>query len=177
MLPDGYTTAADLGDFLGKSEMDIARLGKAGILVRKPDPQNRRAFLYELRGSVRGYVAHLAAPTVRAQGQFVREKARTQKVARQRLELEIGIKNGRLVPREGLLRELTSRFLVFKRRLRAVPTRVSGAFARNEEERRKLEAFLEIEVEDSLAVLARIFGDDVGERNGETRSEDLESVE
>ena len=37
--------------------MDIARLGKAGVLARIPDPANKRQFLYDLRQSVRGYVA------------------------------------------------------------------------------------------------------------------------
>jgi hypothetical protein len=48
----GYVSAAELAGFLGKSEMDVARLGKAGVLSRIPNPANRREVLYELKASV-----------------------------------------------------------------------------------------------------------------------------
>ncbi len=153
MLPgkvtDGYITAAELADFLGKSEMDIGRLGKAGVLSRKPDPANRRMFLYDLRLSVRGYVAHLNAPTERAAAMFTREKAKTEKYRAQKLALEIAIKGGKLVPREALLKQIVVGLSTFKRRLSAVPARVAGSFAETEKERRELERLLEVEVNDS----------------------------
>jgi hypothetical protein len=72
--------------------MDIARLGKAGVLARIPDPANKRQFLYDLRQSVRGCVAHLNTPAEKAQARFALAKAMTEKHRARKLSLEIAIK-------------------------------------------------------------------------------------
>jgi hypothetical protein len=154
---NGYVSAAFLADFLATSETKISRLGKAGHLSRIPNPANAREFLYDLRGSVRGYIGFLLAPRERAVARFTLEKARTQKLMSEKLRLEIAIKSGAVIPRDGLLKELSERLSIYKRRLKAVPARVSGAYAETEESRRGLERLLENEVNDTLSVLAGIF--------------------
>jgi len=157
---------------LGKSESDISDLGKKHIVSRIPNPENRREFLYDLHLSVRGYIAHLTAPTERAAARFTLEKARTQKLMSEKLSLEIAIKSGKVVQRETLLKELVEQFSRFKRRLSAIPARVAGSFAETEKERRELERILEAEVSDSLSVLASIFDGPGSNGDGKRASTD-----
>lgn len=165
-----YLRGPELAEWLGLSEKVISDLGKKQVLVRKPDPANRREFLYEVRSSVRGYIASLRAPLEKAQLAFTLEKARTEKYRAQKLALEIAAKGGKLVEREAMLKGIVEGLVAFKRRLSAVPTRVSGAFASSAQERRRLEELLEKEVNDTLEVLVSILeagdGEQAHTRNG-----------
>ena len=117
-----------------------------------------------MRSSVRGYIASLRAPLEKAQLAFTLEKARTEKYRAQKLALEIAAKGGKLVEREAMLKGIVEGLVAFKRRLSAVPTRVSGAFASSAQERRRLEELLEKEVNDTLEVLVSILEAGDGEQ-------------
>jgi hypothetical protein len=78
--PD-YVSASELGEFLGLNEMDISRLGKAGVLSRIADPENRRTFMYDVQASVCSYITHLRMPREKAAVRFALALEITTQVA------------------------------------------------------------------------------------------------
>jgi hypothetical protein len=168
-----YVPSSVLAGKLHLSENQINRLGRDGIFSRIPDPNDSRSFLYPLWTNILEYVDYLRSPAERAKEKFIREKTRVQTATLQKLKLEVLIKSGKAVDRDKVLRELETHFVLFKRRLTTLPARVSGMFAENEEDRKALQDFLDVEVADALSLLVSIVtaGTDNGSYGALTQSE------
>jgi hypothetical protein len=154
-------SASEMASFLGKNEMEISRLGARGVLVRSPDPDDKRKFLYDLAGSVRGYIAFLTAPAEKAKTRFLLEKGRNARLQRELMSLDLAVRASRVVPREPLMKLLTEHLTSYRRVLESMPARVAAEVAENEEERAGLQTVLEHEVNEALRVLMKLLTEEI----------------
>jgi hypothetical protein len=149
-----HVSALILAEWLGIDEMAVSRLGKSGVFAKINDPANKRGYLYELQGNVARYIAHLRGPILQAQEAYAIERAKTEKQKALKVEIEVRVRMGTLVPAEDVIEEMSAKLSVFKRRLLAVPARVAGSFAESESDRKALKALLDKEITDSLSMLS-----------------------
>jgi hypothetical protein len=92
-----YLSSVELAELLKLSDSEVAKLARSGVLARRPDPYDRRSFIYPAWRNIKAYLEHVRGRKEKAGLLFLQEKSRTQRVIRQRTELEMAIKKGKLV--------------------------------------------------------------------------------
>ena len=156
-----------MAETLGVTELTLSKLAKAGVLIRKPDPDRRRAYFYLYEENIRRFIKRIQEPAVEAQRVYALARARTEEHKALKVALEVEIKRGALVPADKFVRELGGKLSVFKQRLSAIPGRVAASYSETENERRVLELALKEEINSSLIALADILAHGQTEqRNG-----------
>jgi hypothetical protein len=113
-LPEQSVSSVELASVLQLSDSEVAKLARSAVLVRERDPGDSRAYLYPLLENTKRYILHLRGRKEKAGLLFLQEKSRTQRVLRQRAELEMAVKKGKLVSIEEAVAEFTPSFVALR---------------------------------------------------------------
>jgi len=112
-----YLPAVQMAELLQLSDNELSRLARSAVLTRQRDPCDSRAYVYPAWANIRNYILHVRARKEGAHTRWLEEKNKTARLERLRAQLELRIKEGRLVDKEELFRELEPRMLKIRKAL------------------------------------------------------------
>lgn len=113
-LPEQSVSSVELAAVLQLSDSEVAKLARSAVLVRERDSCDSRAYAYPLLENTKRYILHLRGKKETAGLLFLQEKSRTQRVLRQRAQLEMAIKKGRLIDKEQAFDEWAPTFVALR---------------------------------------------------------------
>ena len=127
---DFYVRAVDLARLLKATENEISRLVRSGVLVRIPDPNQRKAFLYPCLESVTRFVEFRHGKRETLHQEFLEEKSGREKAQRLAIEMTNRQRGGELVDKARLIQKLEPVVIAFRESLLARTDRLVGELSR-----------------------------------------------
>lgn len=133
-----YVSLNEIAVLCGVNIRTIQRLTQEGVLTAEPDPHDRRRKVWPLAGSMQAYIEHRLA-----QAETNRRSARMMELEEKKLEAETELKEsqrdlhvikteiatGKYLPVEQVQLDYSRFFVVLKKFLLAIPSRVTGMIA------------------------------------------------
>src|SRR6516164_1693733 len=126
---DFYVHAVDLARLLKTNEVEISRLVRSSVLVRVPDPNKGKAFLYPCLENVTRYVEFHRGKREAIHQEFLREKAGRERAARVRLEMENRSRAGELVDKATLFARLEPIVIAYREHMLSRAERLARELA------------------------------------------------
>ncbi len=160
-----YLSSVDLAAVLKLSDSEVAKLARSGVLVRRPHPNDSRAFVYPVWQNVTRFVEHSGKRKERAAISFVEEKAKTQKAQRARTELKHAIESGRMVDKDKLFLRLEPIILAYKGAVLARADRLETKLARVKDRKARV-ALIRADSSDLLSMLGELLQTPIFQDNG-----------
>jgi hypothetical protein len=130
--------AVDLARLLKTTEMEISRLARSGVLVRVPDPDKSKAFLFPCLENVTRFAEFRSGKREAIHQKFLEEKAGREHATRLRIEMENRRAGGELVDKRALIGELVPIVTAFREQMLARADRVEREITRTKSRREKV---------------------------------------
>jgi hypothetical protein len=153
---DFYVRAVDLARLLKATENEISRLVRSGVLVRIPDPNQHKAFLYPCLESVTRFVEFRHGKRETLHQEFLAEKSGREKAQRLAIEMTNRQRGGELVDKARLIQKLEPVVIAFRESLLARTDRLVGELSRTKSAKSKVAKLREADLE-ALHVLSDLF--------------------
>jgi phage terminase Nu1 subunit (DNA packaging protein) len=159
-------TTSEVAQIFRITDTEVSKLGRSGVLPVKINPQNTNQNLYPLIETTSAYLEYLHREDAQARRKWLQERARGAAASRARVELEVAVRRGELVPHAQVLATFGQAITVFRRQLLSLPARVSRRLLQAKDYV-EVSAVLEGEILDALATLSELLQDPDLDKNGE----------
>jgi hypothetical protein len=122
---DSYITSSQLGEIIGVTDTEVARLSRAGILPRTPRLDNPRAYDYPLVACLKAYIRHRNSKASRDRETYFAHKARSEWQRALKLKIENERNQNRFVDLRLVMQQLRSQHSQVRQRLLQLPVRLA----------------------------------------------------
>jgi hypothetical protein len=157
-----YVRGIDLSRLLKTNEMEISRLARSAVLVRVPDPNKSKAFLYPCFENVTRFVEFHRSRREAIHQEFLREKAGRERATRMKIEMANRQHAGELVDKAKLISQLEPIVVAFRQQMLSRAARLERQLSVLKGRKKKVAAIQAADL-DALGVLADLF------RNGKEK--------
>jgi hypothetical protein len=153
---DFYVHAVDLARLLKTNEVEISRLVRSSVLVRVPDPNKGKAFLYPCMENVTRFVEFHRGKREAIHQEFLREKAGRERATRLKVEMFNRERAGELVDKAKLIARVEPIIAAYREQMLSRADRLERELARAKSRKEKVRKIRAADL-DALGVLSDLF--------------------
>ena len=153
---DFYVHAVDLARLLKTNEVEISRLVRSSVLMRVPDPNKNKAFLYPCLENVTRFVEFYCGKREAIHQQFLCEKAGRERATRLKVEMFNRERAGELVEKAKLIARVEPIIVAYREQMLSRADRLERELARTKSRKEKVRKIRAADL-DALGVLSDLF--------------------
>jgi len=153
---DFHIHAVDLARLLKTNEVEISRLVRSSVLVRVPNPNKSKAFLYPCLENVTRFVEFHRGKREAIHQEFLREKAGRERATRLKVEMFNRERAGELVDKAKLIARVEPIIVAYREQMLSRADRLERELARIKSRNEKVRKIRAADL-DALGVLSDLF--------------------
>ena len=159
--------AVQLAAVLGITENELAKLARRGEILREPNPEYPREWVYPLAAAVTAYCQYQRKDQVKAQREYLIARTRGQLATARKKELEIAVRSGVLIEKSAVIRALEPLPVLLRNAVLTRADRLERAVTAARTRKAKLEVIrrFDLEVLQMFAELTKPLGN---KQNGDS---------
>jgi phage terminase Nu1 subunit (DNA packaging protein) len=163
--------AVQLASLFGVSENELTKLARRGEIPREPNPEYPREWLYPLAAAVTAYTQYQRKDQAKAQREYLIARTRAQTATAAKKELEVAVKNGKLIEKAKVIRALEPLAVLLRNAVLTRADRLERAITSARTRKAKLEVIRQADLE-VLQMFADLVKPLKNGQNGETAAKE-----
>jgi phage terminase Nu1 subunit (DNA packaging protein) len=139
--------AVQLASLFGVSENELTKLARRGEIPREPNRQYPREWQYPLAAAITAYTQYQRKDQAKAQREYLIARTRAQTATAAKKELEVAVKNGKLIEKQKVIRALEPLCVLLRNAILTRADRLERAVTAARTRKAKLEVIRRADLE------------------------------